>query len=266
MDEASYASSEEQVVGSFINLASAASGLRKHHYAEHEFKYAESTGVLGPHSRVLVAERLAVVNLYFGDYDVAQEFADEALKRLKETKNCPFEAFVYSIHGLLKLRLKRQSEAINWYQKAYDAFRTRRLFRDSGNALTGIADCYYELGNYRAATKTLEVAFRLCDEYSLEHVRAIALALQGIIDQTTSRPESAEDNLRMAKEIARKQNNRVLRFQIDFYLFKQALALNQKASARAIHRRLSKLLWSIPESVEQVAAFKALEGNLADKK
>jgi len=259
LDTSTFADHREQEVSGFMNIASSAQGLGKNRYALHELSFAEKSCALGPNNSVFVAERLATVHLHLENYETAQEYADSALERLESAPGCPFEGFVFSLQGLLRLRLKKQDEAIPWYQKAYDAFRSQKLFRNSANSLTGLADCYLELRNYGAATRTLETALRLCDEYSLSHIRAIALALQGIIDQANARHKSAEKKLREAKAIAKQLNNRVLRFQIDFYLYKQAQALRHDSAARAIRRRLNTLACSIPETVEQVVEFKMLE-------
>ena len=93
----------------------------------------------------------------------------------------------------------------------------------------------------------------------MSRIRALALTLQGIIDQATNRSQQAEQKLREAKEIAKALNDRILHFQVDFYLYKQARGLDHKPAVRAIRRRLKKLAFSIPETVEQVVEFKLLE-------
>jgi len=262
LDASAYANPREQEVAAFINVASAAQGLGKYRYARHEYLYAENTSALGPNSSVLAATRLASVFASLEDHDTAQEYADLALARLSKAPNCPFEGFVYELQGLHRLRRKNQIEAIPWFQKAYDSFRNLKLVRNSANTLIGLADCYLELRNYGAATRTLETALHLCDQYSLVRIRALALTIQGIIDQASNRPESAEEKLREAKELAKGFNDRILRFQVDFYLYKQAQALDHSAAARAIRRRLKKLMFSIPGTVEQVVEFKMLEKSL----
>lgn len=264
LDTSTYANLREQEVGAFMNAASAAHGLGKYRYARHEYEYAENTGALGPHCSVFVAERLASVHVNLQNHQLAQEYADCALQRLEQAPNCPFEGFVYELQGLHRLRRKEQADAIPWLRKAYDSFRGQKLVRNSANALIGLADCYQELSNYGAATRTLETVLNISDEYSLSHVRALALTLQGIIDQATDRPQRAEEKLREAKEIAKKLNDRVLHFQVDFYLYKQARALNQRASARAIRRRLRNLACSIPRTIEQVVEFNMLEKGVTD--
>ena len=262
LDSSTYSDLREQEASAFMNAASAAQTLGKYRYARHEYFFAENTGVLGPDSSVFAAMRLSSVHYHLVEPDIGQEYADRALKRLERAPNCPFEGFVHELQGLLLMRRKQQSKAIPWFQKAYDSFRNQKLVRNSANSLIGLADCYQELGNYGAAARTLETALRLCDEYKLSRVRAIALTLQGIIDQVNNRTQSAEEKLREAQEIAKTLNDRVLRFQVDFYLYKQARALKQHAAARAIQRRLEKLAVSIPPTVEQVVEFRLLEEGL----
>ncbi len=265
LDVTAYSNQREQNIVSCVNTASAAHMLGKYRYAKHEYRHAEDCGTLGRNSAVLVAERLASVFLHLDDHEQSQTYATLALERLKQAPDCPFEGFVFEFHGLYRLRRKQQAEAIEWFKKAFASFRNRRLNRQSVNSLLGLADSYLELENYRAANRTLNAAFKLCEEYSLDHKRAIALTLQGIIDEANHDSRSAEGKFREARQVAKQLNNHVLRFQVDFYLYKQARQMNQKAAARAIRRRLQKLACSIPSTVEQAVEFKAFEKELVDQ-
>ena len=50
----------------------------------------------------------------------------------------------------------------------------------------------------------------------------------------------------------------ILRFQVEFYLYKHALAHGRNAAARSIRRRLDKLSLTVPGIVEQLTEFRAL--------
>jgi tetratricopeptide (TPR) repeat protein len=181
---------------------------------------------------------------------------------LDESPNRLFEPFVYQLHGLFRLRENRQVDAIPWFQKTYDSFREHGAIKESTQALIGLADCYQETGNHKAASKTLDIAQQICDGHSLVKYKALVLTLQGLIDQDLGRKTAAEEKLREADNIAKELNDRKLRFQVEFYLYKHALANRKPAVARAIKRRLDKLAVSIPDSVEQLAEFRAIQSRI----
>ena len=79
------------------------------------------------------------------------------------------------------------------------------------------------------------------------------------IAEDLGRKDFAEKKLREADAIAKDLNDRILRFQVEYYLYKHAIANKKPAVARAINRRLEKLAVSVPESVEQLGAFRALK-------
>jgi tetratricopeptide (TPR) repeat protein len=259
LDPSAYASVEDQEIGAFMNAASAAQTLGKYRYAGHEFLYAEQSGVLGANSRVLVAERLAMINWRLQNATLAQTYADRALERLDAVPTCPFEGYVYGLHGFLCYQQQEFAEAVPWHQKAYDTFRQRKMMREGANSLLCLADCYHSLGNPKAAVRTLEVALALSEEHSIPHVKALALTLYGVLDQEANRSAASERKLREAQEIAKSLSDRALKFRVDFYLYKHAVAQNRVAAARAIRRRLDKLAVSVPDSIEQIVEFKAMK-------
>jgi hypothetical protein len=88
---------------------------------------------------------------------------------------------------------------------------------------------------------------------------ALCLTLQGLIDQDENRATPAEIKLRSARDIAKTLNDRKLRFQVEFYLFKHAVTQGRKDVARSIKRRLERLALSVPGNTEQLVDFKVLK-------
>ncbi|TDI46594.1 MAG: hypothetical protein E2P01_08555 [Acidobacteria bacterium] len=258
LDASSFGSLKEQIVVSFMNVASVAQTLGKNRYALAEFRFAENCGRLGPNSKILAAERLAAVHRSLGNTDLSDQYADVALERLNGVPNSSFEPDVYFLHGIARMKRKELTEAIPWFQKAYNAFRDRGMIKSGAHALIALADCYHDIGNLNAATRTLQVVRTVSDKHSLLRIKALTLTIQGLVDQDSEKPASAEKNLREADKIARELNDGILRFQVEFYLYKHALAQNQIASARAIRRRLDKLSLSVPSTVEQMMEFREL--------
>ena len=101
----------------------------------------------------------------------------------------------------------------------------------------------------------------LCEKHSLIRLKALALTLQGLVDEDENRPVKAEKRLRAAREIAKNLNDRRVRFQVEFYLYKHAVAHGKKDVARSIRRRLDRLALSVPESIDQLIDFKAMREN-----
>lgn len=258
LDASSFGSLKEQIVVSFMNVAGIAHTLGKNRYALEEFQFAEKCTGLSPNSKIQAALGLASAHRSVGNTGLSQQHADIALERLDVCPNSSLEPWVYSLHGMARMKRKELAEAIPWFQKAYDAFRNRGMIKDGAQELIGLADCYHELRKLRAATRTLDAVRTIADKHSLLRIKALALTIQGLVDQDSNKPKSAEKNLREADKIAKELNDGILRFQIEFYLYKHALAQKQMASARAIRRRLDQLSLSVPSTVEQMMEFREL--------
>jgi tetratricopeptide (TPR) repeat protein len=258
LDANRYRDKSEQNVNGFMNCATIASSLGKNQLALHEFTHAETIDC-GLDTSTLIAERLSTVYSNLQNPTLAQKYAGLALERLGASEDSPFEPFVYSIQGILRVRAGQQFEAIPWFQKTYDSFRARKMTRESASALLGLADCYHETGNLRAASRTLGVLGDLCNKHSMPRYEALCLTLQGLIDQDENRATPAEIKLRSARDIAKTLNDRKLRFQVEFYLFKHAVTQGRKDVARSIKRRLERLALSVPGNTEQLVDFKVLK-------
>ena len=266
LDKESYACVGEQIANSFTNCATAGRSLGKYRYALQEYRYAETSGSLGPDSTILINERLAATYFCVGDHVSAERHAKLALAHLEKHPESRFGAYLFEQQGFFLVRNRDYLEAIPWFQKAYDAFKKQGTVSECANVLIGLTDCYQESGNLGAATRTLDIAKRICDEHSLRRLKALTLALQGIVDEMSARPEAAEENLRDALSIAKELNDRILRFKVEFYLYKHALGNGKAAAARSIRRRLDKLLPSVPNTVEQVLYLKAIGNNQVSDK
>ena len=258
LDTKNFKTKREQVVGTLMNCATIASNLGKHKFALYELTYVEAAPECGSDTLTLIAERLAAVHSNLQNTAAAERYAETALERLDQSEERLFEPFVFSLQGILRIRSGHQLEAIPWFQKAYDSFRARKMTRPSAVALLNLADCYHETKNLRAASRTLEVLRGLCEKHSLVRLKALALTLEGLVHEDENRPVKAEKRLRAAREIAKKLNDRKVRFQVEFYLYKHAVAHGKKDVARSIRRRLDRLALSVPESIDQLIDFKAM--------
>lgn len=262
LDSKRYSSMQEQVVNGFMNCATIARSIGKHKYALHEFLFAEHSAGYSIDTSTLIAERLATVYSNLSDSRLAGHYARAALDRLEQSETRVFEPYVFSLQGILRNRAGEQLEAIPWFQKTYDSFKCRKMTKESASSLIGLASCYQESGNLRAATRTLEVLKDLCEKHSLIRFEALTLTLQGLIDQDENRSTCADQKLQKARDIAKDLNDRILRFLVEFYLFKHALGRDQHAAARAIRRRLDKLALSVPASIDQLTDYKTLRDSL----
>ena len=76
--------------------------------------------------------------------------------------------------------------------------------------------------------------------------------------QSKTSTDLAEKRWKEAAAIAKKLNDKVLRFKAEYQLLKQACDNGDKPVARAIHRRLTKLSNYIPANTPELADFRSI--------
>ena len=83
----------------------------------------------------------------------------------------------------------------------------------------------------------------------------MSLILLGEIEEVENKRSLAGHHWKEAASIARRLNDRQLRFKAEFGLFRKALLDGDDAVARAIGRRLRKLSAWIPSNTQELQAF-----------
>ena len=258
LDSARYATIDEQSVSAFMNAASIARALGKYQYALHELLFGEHSGSLGQDSSTLSAQRLAQTFCRTRQFEKAKFYANIALERLPDS-NGEYEPYVLEVFGVLEALQSNFVEATQWFQKSYESAQRLGLTKPSAIVLLNIADTYKDAGNRRAAKRTVKVLLKLAEEQGLSRHSALGWTLLALLLADEDREQEAQAYLEKASSVAKELNDKVLRFQVEFFKYKHALEHGRLPAARAAARRLRRLASSVPDTNLQLAQFKILQ-------
>jgi tetratricopeptide (TPR) repeat protein len=255
---AGFRDTEEQVLCSFMNCGTSALGLGRLRFCLHEYLFIRASGVLGPRFRPVLLERLSVTHRGLKQPEQARQFAEEAVREGEAFGELSYLGFIYFNRAKQAHEEGDHELAITFYQKAYETHRAAERPPESACALHNLAQVYFDLKRYRTARRTLIAAQRLMKPLQQHRTLALNWMLMGELDALEKQDERAAIHWREAVEMAKKLNDKVLRFKAEYLLFRQACEKGNEPAARSIERRLRKLSNWVPESTPELREFAEL--------
>ena len=168
---------------------------------------------------------------------------------------------MYSTPARIALAKPDPRAAASLFHKSYALHKDLGHVPSAANALLSVAECYFDMKRLTVARRFCEIALRSLRDEPRSLTRATALAVKGKIDEAAGRTEQATAFWREAADVAKEYRDRVLRFKIDLFLFRRAARDGDRASARAIQRRLTRLSPWIPPELPELSEFRDLLRN-----
>ena len=248
----------EQVLVACMNAATPAIKLGRLKFARHEFAYIHRTKGLGSNFSCLVLERLSRTHRELREFDVARKYLDKAIGAAEESGSTEWLGYMYSDLARLaeeNLELKLASEL---YRKSYREFQRIERHQHCAFSLYHLARVYFAMKRNASARRAIVASERLARLYGLERAFAFLRILRGEIEESENNSQKAASQWREAVKVAKKNNDRLLRFKAELLLYRQALKGGNHAAARAIGRRLRRLSPWIPEGEEELLEFRRL--------
>jgi tetratricopeptide (TPR) repeat protein len=257
--KSSFDSREEQLACAHMNCATAGRRLGRRQYALHEYVEIENSGVLGPRLRLILFERLSVSYRIFEQLDRAKEYGRKAVVQAETLRDPGGLGFAYSNRARLAFAQSDLETAATFFKRAHGAFRRAGLLFACARSLSNLAQVFFDLGRVRAAKRALLAADKLATRLDQHRVRALSRILMGEIDFQEHREELAARRWREAADIARRLDDKVLRFKAEFFLYKQAQRSGNSPAARSLRRRLRKLAHWVPDDTPELSDFRLLQ-------
>jgi tetratricopeptide (TPR) repeat protein len=203
-----------------------------------------------------------------GEQEKARTLADEAVRKADEEGSDTTRGYAYANRALMACYEKSFHEAISLYQVAFKAHKRAGRVSECSRVLLNLANAYLDLGRPRSARRALAAAERLALSVSDTRARVLMLILAGEIDESEDRSVEATRRWREALDLAKSLRDKILQFKTEFYLYRHAVRQGDESTAKALARRLVRLVAWIPADVEELAQFKdmALSGPTAPKR
>ena len=250
-----YRDAEEQVALATLNVGTMATALGRFRFALHESLFALNTGSLTPTNHARACDRVAVVQAKLGQLDMAERYAQRAISTAMDNEDRLGLAFMYSTQARIALARLDPRGAAALFHKSYSLHRGLGNTERTVLALLSISECYLDMMRLGAAQRFCDAAFRLLEDPPRSAAHGAALAVRGKIAEAEGRHDRATAFWHEAADIAKGHRDRALRFKIDLFLFRRALADADDPTARAIQRRLRRLAPWIPAQTPELGEF-----------
>jgi tetratricopeptide (TPR) repeat protein len=253
----SFTDRPEQIACAFMSCGTAARALGRHRFAIYEFHELESQDLGESKILPLLFERLSTCYLDLKDVNRASEYADRAVAVGRSVRQN--EHFGYALYARARVALlqRKYQTATSLFQESYEAHRLADRKVDCALALNSLSQCYFEMKRFGAAQRSARAALGIAKEIGLRRAQALSLIMLGELDEVNRRTDRAIKAWREAAEIAKALDDKELRFKSEFLLFRRAEKDRDRPVARAIQRRLMKLVPWVPAETDEVCAFKA---------
>jgi tetratricopeptide (TPR) repeat protein len=253
-----YESRAEQIACAHMNCATAARRLGRRQFALHEYTYLEEQGALGPRLLPILFERLSQSFRTLDRMEPALAYAEKAMAAARAYGDPNWIGNAYSNRAQLAVAVSDLEQAVDLFRKAYEYYHEDEHLLECARSLINLAQVYFDLGRLRAARRSLLAAEKLAGPLGQQRALALGRILMGEIDSREHRDDVAHRLWKEAAAIAKRLNDRTLRFKAEFLLYKQACAQGDEPVARSIHRRLEKLSHWIPRDTPELAEFRDL--------
>jgi tetratricopeptide (TPR) repeat protein len=254
----SYRDATEQHLAGCMNVSTAAARLGRSRYSLHELEYIRGLGRLSPSLEPFLLDLLSCRYRVLGEQEKARALANEAVRKADEEGSDTTRGYAYANRALMACYEKSFHEAISLYQVAFNAHKRAGRVSECSRVLLNLANAYLDLGRPRSARRALAAAERMAHTVGDTRALVLMLILAGEIDESEDRPAEATRRWREALDLAKNLRDKILQFKTEFYLFRHAVRQGDESTAKALARRLVRLVAWIPEDVEELARFKSM--------
>lgn len=248
----------EQVLCAGMNFGASAMNLGRFRLAIHELTIVQSIDGLSDKYLPILLQRLSRAYFLTNELDKAREYADRAIEMGLSSGTSDYLGYFYSNRAVIAEKDGEVDRAIALQQDAFEAFRTSAQDAESARALLNLANYYLTAGRVRSARRALVSAERFASALSQDRVRALVRVILGKIEASEGASREAMSHWREASNIAKRLNDRSLRFKAELLLYKQALALGETLAARAMERRLLKIAAWLTADEDEVREFRTI--------
>jgi tetratricopeptide (TPR) repeat protein len=206
----------------------------------------------------VILERIASCYRGLKDLDLAEKFADKAIKKAEEYGDPEYLGFLYHTRARVANSSSDSQLAARYFEKAYEAHKAVKNHVHCALSLNNLAELYFLNKRYGSARRAAKASLRISATHGRSRSSAFSLLLLGAIDEIDGRSAHALKRWREAARIAKTLNDRDLRFKVELVLYGRALRDGNAPVARAVKRRLKKLAPWIPGEKKELAVFKRL--------
>lgn len=253
-----FQSASEQHLHACMNCGTAAVAVERFVFALHEFHYVETADALSAESRPLILERLSQCYRRLDQLDRARGIADEGIAEARKCNKSLWLGYLHSTRATIAVEQQDSHLAITHFLKAYKRFRANKKKYECATTVLNLAQAYVNLERFGAARRALKAAETLLSPVKDHRTLGLGRILLGEIEARASKTEFAVRQWKEAAEIGKRLNDRLLRFQAEFQLFKAARDSGHVPAARAIKRRLRRLSAWVPTNTPELVEFKKI--------
>jgi transcriptional regulator with XRE-family HTH domain len=246
---------DEQRACAHMSCGTGAMNLGRYRFALYEYEFIKSSGAMEKRLGAILLERLSQAYRHLNKADQALAHARMAVEEAEQSGEREYLGYVYSNRACQAYSDGDLSTAADFYQKSYRAFRDVGRMTEYARSLHNLSQVFFDLGRPRAARRSLVTAHRMMKPLNQYRTMALGRILMGEMDSRQQEHERAAEHWREAASIARRLNDKVLRFKAEFLLFKQAHECGDQQVARSIRRRLTRLSNWIPSSTPELHDF-----------
>jgi tetratricopeptide (TPR) repeat protein len=253
-------------ITAWINLITAIRSLGKNALALHELREIEAGASLDALQRALVHERIATCYRCLGEMKLAEEHAEQAIAQAQAIGDLRTVAYAYSTRGCVAIDQEQWAAANDFLLKGLAAYRdgaereSKLLPSPSfeAQALLMLAECALNLRNVSRTRRLTSTAKQISEEHDLPLGLAYSELILGWIDEAAGRIEHALLRWRKAATLAARIDNPRIVFIAEVEIFRQAREAGNVARARAVKRRLDRLVPWVPRHIPAYRRFKTL--------
>ena len=255
--DGSFSTAAEQHLVMCMHTCSAAMKIGRSRYPLHELEYIIDHPALTDRFRFLVFDRLARAHRDLRNYRASREFSEKAIQHA-EGIDSEYLHVLYSNRGRLAAEEGDLNLASEYYLKSYRAAKKIGEFHACAVELLQLGYLYKSSGRVGAARRAAIAAENIARDNGIDRSLGFALALRGHVELAEGNPGTAAECWREAAELAKRHNDRILRFKVDLFRYQNAKEEGKEAAARAIERRLKRLAPWLPEEGDEITLFKDL--------
>lgn len=263
--EPAYRDANDQLANAEIRCSIAAKALGRTRYALHELLHVQSTDWLSSKYRPILLDRISTCYRSLHEYALATSYSEAAIEQAEAADSNDARGYAYSARAHLALVQSDPALAARYYKNAFQFFKQAGPRTECAITLNNLAQCYFNMGSYGASRRAALAAAKLCDSLDMRRSWALSQILLGELDELDGTLDVAMRRWKEAAQVARDLNDRQLRFKAEFVLFRRALNASELPVARAIHRRLRRLVPWVPRDTEEVEDFNRLVASAGNR-
>jgi tetratricopeptide (TPR) repeat protein len=254
----SFKDHQEQTQIAELNCATAAMRVGKNRFAVFEFRRIETTDHLSPTNVCFLYNRMANASRFAGNHSNARTYSDLAIQQATEIGDDRNLPYYLMNRAFIAVDEADASLAISHGQKAQRLGKRNGDRRVSVDCLNILGSAYLIQNRLTAARKAFSYELEEATELNNNRVIGFILLNFGKLEDKCGHASQAANYWRNAKRKARNAGRKLLSFQADLCLLEQAIRLELEPQRRNAQRRLARLAPFLPQSIDEIATYKAL--------